>query len=226
MISLTFCSLVAEENKNNFSGYPFAAYSNETSVMLGAFGVYTDRDNRPDSLNANQYIANVIYSFKNQLSFILIPDIYFKEDLYRLSIPIRIKNWPNSFYGYGDTDYEEEKYTEFNTEIDFEFERRILRNVNLGFVANYWYDNIYKTKDSGILQDLDFPGREKYQVFGFGPLITFDSRDNKNFPFNGFLYKFKMNFYTKELGDYKFTKSEHDLRFFFLFQINKYRAFS
>ena len=205
-----------KDKKKSFSGYPYAFYSDETSFGIGGFAFYVFNKKKDQATSPDRLMFNSLYSFKKQFLLVTQPEFNFKRDKYKIEIPLNLKKWPSEFYGIGKNPGTEnlEEYTAQIIELETLAQVNFYKQWHLGLNLSYWHNIILESGEGGQLDNKTVPGAEKFQVFGFGPVLRRDSRDNDLLSKNGSFLELKSSFYEKFWGDYDFQKYEVDLRKF------------
>ena len=202
-----------------FVFYPYAMYSNETSLVLGTYLMYVSRpQNLEMRIPPTLIIFNGTYSLKKQTVLSLQPELQMMRGKYSISFPTTYKNWPSSFYGIGNNTKEEsqEKYTMQEIGFQSSFKIRFSRKwaIDLFFEMDDY--KILKTESTGELKNQSIAGSENCFISGLGVSIIRDTRDNTFYSTSGGYYKFENIFFQDFLeSDYSFSQQSIDFRRFF-----------
>jgi outer membrane protein assembly factor BamA len=213
--------------KSGLALLPVIYYTPETSWALGAGGLAyfpVTRDAsapRPSNLN-----FAVIYTVKKQFSLDLNPDLYFRHG-YHLQFELQYSSFPDKFFGVGnDTAADlEEPFTSRFWKLNVEALKRTSGAFNLGF--QYFFDStrLVKVKAGGSLASGSVPGSRGGVVSGFGPFLTYDSRDSIFFPTTGSFHQFSAMAFGPMLGsDFSFGRFCLDLRRYIRFSSSRVLA--
>ncbi|MDP8210880.1 MAG: BamA/TamA family outer membrane protein [Candidatus Stygibacter australis] len=199
-----------------FAFYPFGAYSPETSVFLGGYGIYTYR---PENLPVNYQPAslefNLIVSFKKQLRALIRNRIYLAEGKYSLGIPLRYYLWPTTFYGIGNQSKPvmDEKYSRQYYEFSPYFEYHLNNIVTLTLSVSLEQNKITESELDNDLLSHEVTGFEDYLITGIGFGIERETIDNSYFPTKGSKLSYQIQIYDHLFGsDYDFRKSTFNYR--------------
>jgi hypothetical protein len=162
----------------SFRIIPFAFYSPETSVALGAVPMYVFRlgeeGTRPSTLN-----AILIATIKAQFTATLVGDIWFKNgDQFRAQLTG--KRYPAEFFGIGNENAPDsgEKFLQYEARGLFQYNHFFLQGLSIGARAEF---SLYDTADlesGGLLDGGTILGGDGSFVSGFGLGFSYDTRDN------------------------------------------------
>ena len=212
LMIFNICS--AEEKA--FAFYPFGAYSPETSVFLGGYGIYTYRpENLPVNYQPASLEINLIVSFKKQLRALIRNRIYLADGKYSLGIPLRYYLWPTTFYGIGNQSKPlmDEKFTRQYYEFNPYFEYHLNNIVTLTSSVFIEQNKITKSELDNDLLNHEVKGFEDYLITGIGFGIERETTDNSYFPTTGSNLSYQIQIYNQLFGsDYDFRKSTFDYR--------------
>lgn len=212
--------------KSSLSILPIIFYSPQTKLAAGILPTYIFRsspENRPTSVTFPAY-----YTVNDQISISLLPEVYYKNGLYRLSGSTSYQKWPDLFYGLGNATSadEEEEYTTRSTGATIDLQRRFGPSLYCGVVGEISHTELVEIESEGLLARGDITGAETGTVSGAGVSISWDSRDNIFFPRSGSYHTASVTSFGKVLGgDYFFNRFVIDLRKYAAFDSNKIIAF-
>ncbi|MCF7913063.1 MAG: outer membrane protein assembly factor [Candidatus Cloacimonetes bacterium] len=212
---LIVTNLQAEKEKA-FAFYPFGAYSEETSVFLGSYALYTFRpENLPENYKPSSLELNLIVSYKKQVRILLRNKIFLAEGKYSLGIPLRYYLWPTTFYAVGNqenTDLKEDytrQYFEFYPYFQYHFKK----NITFSTIAYLEKSRITKSDTENSLLAQNVTGYDDYLLSGIGFGLNRDTTDKGYFPTSGSSLTYQVQFYHKSIGsDFNFRKSTFDYR--------------
>lgn len=217
---------VAKRNIHyNILGGP--SYSPDFGALVGGSALVTFRMNPSDSLQRRSVLPMAIaVMFEGGLNMIVKPQLFFKNDKFRIFGKFMYKNTEENFYGIGYTTnkhYErsdstsEYRYSGIQVNPWFLF-RLGKSNVFAGPQMDICYDKITDPAKS-LVEQADykrFGGDEDgYSNFssGIGFLLTYDSRDVPANAYKGVYLDFRGMMYQKFLGsDDNFYRLELDYR--------------
>jgi len=157
---------------------PFAFYTPETSVALGAVPMYVfrlgDEDLRPSTIN-----AILIATVKAQFTGTIVGDFWFPGgDEFR--VQLTGLRYPGEFFGIGNDNRPDasESYLQYEARGVFEYNHFFMPSLSVGARAEF---SGYETADieSGrLLASGSIPGWSGSFVSGFGLALAWDTRDN------------------------------------------------
>lgn len=144
--------------------------------------------------------------------------------------------FPDNFWGIGPTtnDNSWERYTYEHIHFSNHLKKRFAKQLFVGMLAEY--QNVFRiiSIPNGIFDNSSFEGKNKYQSFGLGGSLGYDSRDNPFWPEKGVFLNSQLSSYNKGvLSDYSYIKWHSDLRYFkkiadghiLAFQLMNYQTF-
>lgn len=208
------------EKDLKFAVYPAVSYTPETSLMLGAvaFLVFKDKNAVPDQTfyRPNSLSPYVVYSLRNQLEINVDGEVYF-QNKYNLVFATRYMNFPDYFFGIGNNTAisDQESYTNETFFLNGDLYQFNQNNPNLFYGLSFEFrtDKPTDFETDGILDSRNIPGKSGGFIWGLGPSIRYDTRDNILYPGKGSLMEFRSLYYPKFLGSqYGFNIIEADLR--------------
>lgn len=125
--------------------------------------------------------------------------------------------FPDNFWGIGPNtnDHSWERYTYEHVHFSNHLKKRFAKQLFVGLLADY--QNVYRiiSIPNGIFDNSTFEGKSKYQSFGIGGSIGYDSRDNPFWPEKGLFLNSQLASYNKGfISDYSFIKWHSDIRYF------------
>ena len=196
--------------------YPSLGYSNETGFYAGGLAYLRYGGIESDSTSHKNliYYSNEV-SEKKQYSIHLMPEIYFKNGIYKFLANVKFKHWPSTFYGIGNEHTQDikEQYTKQVSDIDLEVMRELADIWQASLIYEFSHFQIKKMEEEGLLVVGNIPGCEENITSGVGFSLSYDTRDSDTYPQNGCLYNFKSVLFSDIFAsDYNFIRSEIDLR--------------
>lgn len=214
LLSLLFFvqNIFAEKPFQRFSALPFLAYSEETKLQYGGmFLLFFKPVEGGQKTSSIDFVA--MGTTENQYQFRTKPHFYLWQDKLFIPSEFSISKWRGSLYehsssgnfdavsGYEQTHF----YGSIPVEMNFGLPSFLPLRYGVLFKADYRENDLDSSiYESTSLQDGSF--------LGLGYSLTFDNRDNTNWPTKGFYTRFEENFY---LGDFSFHTEELDLRTYF-----------
>jgi len=195
---------------------PVIFYTPETGLALGVGGMYYFR---PSGTRLTTRPSNIgvflVYTLKKQFMVDIAPDLYLKNEKYRLEGNIGFSKFVDKFYGIGnETSFDdEENFTSRIARIRIHFLKRLHPKLKFGFRYNFEHNKITEVEEDGKLKNKDILGSEGGTVSGLGLVMHWDTRDNVFSPSSGNYHQLSATLYRKTLGsDYDFTSYNLDLR--------------
>lgn len=218
---------VAQRNLHyNILGGP--GYTPDFGVVIGATGLLTFRMNPEDKTQQRSVLPLVLsYMLKGSgVNVIVRPQLFFKNDRFRIFGEFNYKNTVENYYGIG-----------FSTNKHTERGKDITEYTYGGYQVNPWfffrlgesgffvgpqvdvnYDKIKKPA-AGIVADPHYQKAggtaEGYSVFssGLGFILSYDTRDIPSNAYHGLYLDFRGTVYSKAFGgDNNFYRIDLDYR--------------
>ena len=198
---------VQTKYKNNLVPSPSLTYSPETSLVIGAFGLYQFKPKKADHLtrpsNIVAYAASSLYkqvTFRLQHSLLLPP----ADNLFFTGL-IEYKRWPEQYFGIGpDSEEDDLKISDYYI---ITVEQKAYKNLGkqLFIGLQFEYMNLYKVKfydtdGNEILPPDEVVGEQGGPFVGLGFGIIKDERNSLLTPTAKYYFEFSSYFYNKALG--------------------------
>ncbi|MCS6820823.1 MAG: hypothetical protein NZ551_03045 [Microscillaceae bacterium] len=179
----------SHRKKGGFVVLPVLSTSPETSLSFGAIGMYLFKFNYKDTLTRTSNVqAYFIYTLRNQLLTSPSYTLFFNQEKYILRGNIAYFQFPEYFYGIGNSPLDKANRIGIDYEL-FRIENRFLRKVKGNFFAGiqHRYLEIYNVKyPAGSLIDQINPvGKNGSSASGLGVVLLYDDRDNVVNTFKG-----------------------------------------
>lgn len=212
-----------KDKKVKLAGVPMLNYNRSYGFMYGAMGQAFYKMNKSDTISpSSSTMVVAMNSTSKTHMFVGVQNFYLNEDRWRIKL----------VGGYGDMFFQYFQQLpslppalgEFNADgvwVDYEnkigfvvldVKRRVIPNLYVGpLLTTSWATTIFNI-DNPITGDL--PTRTANMMsLGYG--ITYDSRDNVNFPASGFFVDFKNRFNNETFGSSSdFTQFEFSGNYF------------
>lgn len=201
------------QNKKQIGGFPLIFYSDETRIAVGG-GVQVMFGGESERFSSTVGLMS-FYTQNKQYMFIIAPEVFLKNDNYKITGYFGYSYFPDSFFGIGNntSKHDEEKYTGRLYKINPVIQKKISPNLFIGIQYDFVYGKINKTEEGGQLISGLAPGSEGGGASGAGINVTWDSRDNNIYPVSGSFHQFTASSYGPALGsDYTFNSYLLDLR--------------
>lgn len=206
----------AEQKTSGLLWLPVIFYTPETKWALGMGGLYYFRPSarriktRPSNIG-----AFLIYTQRKQVIIDIAPDLYFKNEEYRLWGNIGFSKYVDKFYGIGNDTLidNEENYTSRITRLSINLVKRVHPKLNFGIRYYLEFNKIIEVEEDRHLAKREILGSTGGTASGIGLVMNWDTRDNIFCPSSGSYHQLFATFYHKGLGsDYDFTVFNLDLR--------------
>jgi outer membrane protein assembly factor BamA len=198
-----------------FAGFPVIGFTPETRIMGGVYTQALFGDpvyRRPSTLG-----VSLLFSQNRQFSMNLLPDIWLKDNTYRISGELKWQYWPDKFYGIGNNTRkeDEEYYVSRIWGIKIDLLRTVYRELYAGILLEIENNNIveYDTVAHASLPDGSIPGGTHSSISGMGLTLAWDNRSDILLPSSGEYYQLRLVFFNRAMGStYPYTKWIIDLR--------------
>lgn len=222
-----------KKRKSQITPLPAISYSPETGATIGVIGDYYFDLAKGDTTVSRSRIR-LLTAISSKGQFIVEPgwELYTPNDDYRVFGQFRYRIFNDRNYGLGNepnialTHYEEQKDDTFESQLlnyqpyDIKrlfFEATFLKKIkpNLYVGPNFEYDNIFDVKnDSTILLLGSEPnsGNIESKRFAIGANLTYDKRNSRFYPTQGFFGQFNSTFYFNNGANYNFNSL--DVRYY------------
>lgn len=206
----------AKQKTSGLLWLPVIYYTPETEWAFGVGGMFYFRasgarlSTRPSNIG-----VFLVYTLKKQFMIDIAPDLYFKNEEYRLEGNISFMKFVDKFYGVGkDTSIDdEEEYTSRTSRFRIHLLKRIHPKLNFGVRYYFQHDKIVEVEKDGQLAGREILGSTEGTVSGLGLVMNWDTRDNIFCCSSGNYHQLSATLYRKTLGsDYNFTSYKLDLR--------------
>ena len=217
---------VAKRNFHyNILGGP--SYTPDFGVLIGGSALMTFRMDPADTTMRRSVLPmSLAFMFNGGLNFMVKPQLFFKEDRFRIFGQFLYKNTQENFYGVG-----------YATNKDFPRGENTSQYQYSGIQVNPWF--LFRIKESnffigpqidlnydkmkspavGIVENVSYKeaggDADGYHNFssGIGYLLSYDTRDVPANPYTGLYLDFRGLMYQKWLGgDQNFYRLELDYR--------------
>lgn len=204
-------------DNRRFMVLPIITYSPETSLRLGAIGVYLFRGkSAPEGTQLSSIKMPLNYTLKNQVKLRMSYEIFLDDNRHIFKGETEWIKFPLLFWGIGnDTpDSNEEIYTTRTITLDFSYLGKVSPGFFLGARFIRQSSKISDVEEDGqlIVEGL-IPGNEGATTSGLGVIGRLDKRDNVFNATRGPFLQGDLVSYQSWLGsEYEFTKLRIDFR--------------
>lgn len=199
--------------KHKLSFYPMATFSQRTGLSLGLIALWNITPRKKEKQTQAILTPSLLLSTKKMIEAELTADIFLKK--WAAKIKTQYLFLPDEFFGIGNQ-YKEKPYSFFNMNR-FLFESDILRNITKNWLLGVRIDINYNRfgKIKGDLLNPTIIGYKGKWANGIGPIIVFDTRNDKIYPSKGMLASISTTFYNKFIkSNYDFILSTLNIRYF------------
>jgi outer membrane protein assembly factor BamA len=203
--------------KNKISGHPIVSYTPESSWIFGAALVWVKSNNSKPGVHPSTLNPFAYYTLNKQYSFVTRGEFY-SEDA-QTNFRLETGKHPDTFYGLGnETGEQYENYTLIVHAIKTKHVRKIVNDLYIGPGIDVKYCKTKNILDNGLLDNSMATGKNGGFLSGFGPIVTYDSRNSAIYPEKGAFADVQFHIFSRHLGsDYKFNRLYIDLRKYYSF---------
>lgn len=213
-----------EAKRHRILPLPLLSYTPETSWLFGASVAHLYRLKGDTLSNISYNSLTGFYTLNQQYSFNLQFRFNFKENNNRLEGASVFKKFPYSYFGLGNfnTSEDREQYNSNQLLIKLKYLRQVYPHLYIGPQIRYESAyNIESLKKGGLFERGEVPGGSGFDELGLGVNVTYDTRDNPLYPFEGYYLQLSNHNYLNAFGStQQFYNLKLDLRAFF----NPYKA--
>ncbi len=209
---------IADMPDNEWLVVPFASYSPETHLGVGAVVSYVYRfSGEPAESRPSSATAVGMYTTRGQAVAELLPEFYVDNNQTHIWNKIEYRNFPDSFWGIGnDTpDSNEERWNEHTFRLRSWARRKIVERLYLGGRVDLHYLRVEDTKVGGLFANEQLVGRDGGWTSGLGVTVGWDARDSAIRALEGGFYQIELMGWNRFIGsEYDFFKITADVRQF------------
>ncbi len=213
-------STVAQGNQSDttktiaWAGYPAFGYQPETGLQFGgvAVGVINRIDNsQSEFVRRSSFTPFFIYTTRNQILSACNIDYYFRNGA-DLNITPRFFKFPDRYFGIGNDNDPDlfEDYTSLFFQLDGVMLLANTPRFFWGAAFDFQTVSFREKEAGGILETNLITGSEGGTLFGIGPAIRYDSRNNVIYPSSGYFINANSQF--AYLGDFNYSSYLLDIR--------------
>lgn len=201
-------------NEGSFAVFPAISYAPETSLQIGAVGIWVLKNtdvSQSTFLRQSTITPYFIYTLKRQSIAVVNVDYYFPNGQ-NLNSAIRYYNFPDSYFGIGNTN--DPDVSEQYTNRFFQFEGQFLHPINektfVGGAFDSHFTSLRNILVAGLLETQAPVGLDGGNLFGVGPAFRYDTRDYTLYPTKGYFITSRLLF--NKVGDFDYTTYLVDFR--------------
>lgn len=193
---------------------PFGFYTPDTNVGFGTGATYAfarAKEERPTAIQ-----AALIYTQLKQVKIALNPDIYMKHNTWHWQNKLGYTFYPDSFYGLGPSSVleDKERYVERTWEWFSKLEYNWWGQLYGGLLFDVKHATLLEIEDDPILCHMKSCSGGKGLMWGMGPVITLDSRDNLFYPTGGGLIELGWTAFPADRQQEWYYRTQVDMRWF------------
>ncbi len=220
-----------KSNDLDIMGYPYAFYSPEAQLAVGAGGIILFRTAPDKNLNPSKVSVSGFYSTIKNYNIIVGPQIYFPGIKHTyFAARLSFSKSTGKFYGTGwntpeitNPDYSMKR---FSISAEISSIGLLIRNVQSGLKYEYANNKMLDQKDNPYFYNEKIVGENGGKVGGLGITFTFDRRDNIFYPSDGNYLRLEAMLYRRFFGSsFIFNKYTIDFRQFWELIETHYLAF-
>ena len=206
-----------KSRNGSFLILPIITYSPETSLRLGAIGIYFFRGrSAPEGTQLSTIKLPLNYTLNNQIKARLSYEIFTNSNKHIFKGVAEWVKFPLLFWGIGNNtpDTNEEIYTTRTITFDFNYLAKVSPSLFMGTQYIRQSSKISEVEEDGLLiQEGLIPGNEGALTSGLGVIMRWDKRDNVFNATTGPFLQGNLTTYQSWLGsEYEFTKFKLDFR--------------
>ena len=195
--------------------YPGLAYTPETNLSLGVFALIALK-NKSDSYSytPNLISPKLVYTLNNQFIFTLDGSFFTKKNS-RLDIEIKCSNYPDYFFGLGNTNDPniKELFKRHFISAQGFMMKEITSKLFAGALFDFDYSVLQDLIPNGLLSQENPSGLRGGYSVGTGIGFTFDDRDQILYPRKGKFIQIGTRWYGSIIGsDYQYQHFFFDYR--------------
>ncbi len=206
-----------DTSKKRLPILPLLGSTPETGILFGVstLKVFGKKDANGNFIRPSTFAPRVAFTFKKQFIFHSDLEIYQQSGL-GINNKTEFLYFPNLFYGTGNNTEEEdeERYSAIVAWTKGFFIKQLHEaSFFAGISYDFRVDNITEVEEDGALNNDEVIGDEGGFLWGIGPTLKFDTRDNVIYPENGWLVSLNGIVYPDALAnDYHFSRMDLDAR--------------
>lgn len=216
IVDKMFSALEIKTKHATYNLYPAVGYDPSSGVELGMMPIITippkQGFSRSKYYRPSTIFTRFSYSTKNWVSFAADFKVYTPKE-YVVNHLFEIQNIPESYYGIGYNDEFENatRYMSFRYGMRGDASKGTWENWQLGVKYDFNYASVSDVE--GLLLHDSVIGYKGGMVGGLGPIISYDTRDDADYPLKGAYYSVSSMYYpalTEQ--NYVFAKNTVDFR--------------
>lgn len=209
---------VADMPENEWLVVPFASYSPETHLGVGAVVSYVYRfEGEPATSRPSSATAVGMYTTRGQAVAELLPEFYVDNNQTHIWNKVEYRNFPDSFWGIGNDapDEAEERWNEHTFRFRTWARRQVYERLYLGARLDVHYLSVENTVEGGLFSSKQLVGADGGWTSGLGLTVGWDARDSTMRSLEGGFYQVELMGWNRFIGsEYDFFRVTADVRQF------------
>jgi len=206
-----------------FAPVPYINYDRTLGFTVGALPMVMYDLSEKDTISPQSITGGLIMYATNKSWFgMVFNKTYFNEDKYRATLAGGLGI---TFYQFFMSEPFDLGYIDYNVDMKFlfvELQRKVIGNLYAGL--NYKYAKLlsvipeFETPDGEIIPEMD----DTDELNGLGAILSYDSRDDVYYPYNGLISNLKFSSFPDFMGNELVSKKvDFDYNHFFPFRDDK-----
>jgi len=213
----------------NLLAFPFAVRSLETDWGFGGIAARFFKAEKHDTtIRTSDVNLLGLYTLRSQLILVLSSTVFFPKEDNIARFQASYSYYPDDFWGLGNhTSFTaKEGFSQKQFFINPVFLKRIHGHVYFGLSYEFQHTGPVTYPAGGIFDKENIIGRHGGNTSGFGPILSWDTRNNAYSPDAGGFAEIQFEYFDKYLGsDFNFRLLSIDLRKFFRLSAKDVLAF-
>jgi hypothetical protein len=198
--------------------FPYAFYTPETHLALGAAAISYFRTTSNQKNKPSRIIFTGYYSTRKQYYLSLAPELYLKNEKFRILVNTNFGKYANKFWGVGNRspDTSDEDYIFRLFSFRAGMETRLVGRFNAGGILEANHAGIPNKKNNPFLSSGTIRGSNGGNSVGIGISLSYDSRNNIFYSSKGIFSTFNFIRFSSSLGsDFDYSRYLADFRAYF-----------
>lgn len=202
----------------NLLAFPFAVRSLETDWGFGGIiARFFKAEKHDTTIRTSDINLLTLYTLRQQLILVLSSTIFFPKEDHIARFQASYSYYPDNFWGLGNHTLhtDNEGFSQKQYFINPQFLKRIHGSLYLGLTYEFQHTGPVSYIPGGVFDKENIVGRHGGNTSGFGPILSWDTRNNAYSPDHGFLAELQYVFFDQHLGSsFNFRVFSVDLRKF------------
>jgi hypothetical protein len=202
----------------NLLAFPFVVRSLETDWGFGGIVARFFKSQKQDTtIRTSDVNLLGLYTLRQQLILVLSSTVFFPREDRIARFQASYSYYPDNFWGLGNhtSHTDNEGFSQKQFFISPQFLQRVHGSLYLGLTYEFQHTGPVSYIPGGVFDKENIIGRHGGNTSGFGPILSWDTRNNAYSPDHGFLAEMQYVFFDRHLGsDFNFRVFSIDLRKF------------